>query len=100
MAQLAEGFGFDLADALAGYLEGLAYLFEGVFAAVLEAEAQSEALGGGIIFSFLISCLMLVTIPFTRRKQAVYDMIVGIVAVRGFKAAKPHRDRFDSAEAA
>jgi hypothetical protein len=27
VAELAQGFGFDLADALAGYLEALAYLF-------------------------------------------------------------------------
>jgi hypothetical protein len=34
MTQLAQRFGFDLADAFAGHCEGLAYLFQGVFAAV------------------------------------------------------------------
>src|SRR5580698_661702 len=42
VTELAEGLGFDLADALAGDLEGLADLFEGVFAAVLEAEAHLD----------------------------------------------------------
>ena len=39
MAELAQGLGFDLADAFASDLEGLANLFEGVFGAVFEAEA-------------------------------------------------------------
>src|ERR1700722_18893610 len=42
MTELAEGFGFYLADALAGDLEGLADLFEGVFGAVFEAEAHLD----------------------------------------------------------
>ncbi len=42
VTELAQGLGFDLADALAGDLEGLAYLFEGVFAAVFEAEAHLD----------------------------------------------------------
>gem|GEM_PF-6825741 len=44
MAELAEGFGFDLADALAGDVELLAHLFQGAGAAVLDAEAQLEHL--------------------------------------------------------
>ena len=42
MAQLAQGLGFDLADALAGDLEGLADFLEGVLGAVLEAEAHLD----------------------------------------------------------
>jgi len=42
VAEFAEGFGFDLADALAGYLEALAYFFQGVFGAVFEAEAHLD----------------------------------------------------------
>jgi hypothetical protein len=34
MAQLAQRFGFYLADALAGYLEALAHFFQGVLGAV------------------------------------------------------------------
>jgi hypothetical protein len=51
VAQLAEGFGFDLADALAGDLEGLAYLFERVFGAVFEAEAHPNPLKQRIAFN-------------------------------------------------
>ena len=40
VAELAEGFGFDLADALAGDVELLAHLFQGAGAAVLDAEAE------------------------------------------------------------
>ena len=42
MTEFAECLGFYLADALAGDLEGLADLFEGVFAAVFEAEAHLD----------------------------------------------------------
>ena len=42
MTQLAEGLGFDLADALARDLEGLADLFESVLGAVFEAEAHLD----------------------------------------------------------
>jgi hypothetical protein len=42
MAELAQGFGFDLADALASDLEALADLFEGVLGAVFEAEAHLD----------------------------------------------------------
>ena len=42
VTQLAEGLGFDLADALAGDLEGLADLFERVLGAVFEAEAHLD----------------------------------------------------------
>ena len=42
VAQLAQGLGFDLADALAGDLEALADLFEGVLGAVFEAEAHLD----------------------------------------------------------
>src|SRR5580704_6824266 len=42
MAQLAQRFGFDLADAFAGYSERLADLFERVLAAVFEAEAHLD----------------------------------------------------------
>ena len=42
MAQLAQGLGFDLADALAGYLEALADFFQGVLGAVFEAEAHLD----------------------------------------------------------
>ena len=40
MTQLAERFGFDLADALARDREALAHFFERVLAAVLQAEAD------------------------------------------------------------
>lgn len=40
MAEFAEGLGFDLADAFVGDLEELAYHFEGVPGAVLEAKAH------------------------------------------------------------
>ena len=42
MPEFAEGLGFYLADALAGDLEGLADLFEGVLGAVFEAEAHLD----------------------------------------------------------
>ena len=41
MPKLAQRFCFDLADALTGDGEALAYLFERVLAAILEAEAQA-----------------------------------------------------------
>ena len=44
MTQLAERLGLDLADALAGDREVLADFFEGVLAAVGEAEAQAQHL--------------------------------------------------------
>src|SRR3990172_11250915 len=44
VAELPEGFGLDLADALAGDGEVLADLLEGVLAAVGEAEAEAEHL--------------------------------------------------------
>ena len=42
MAQFAQRLGLDLADAFAGYCERLAYFFEGVLAAVFEAEAHFD----------------------------------------------------------
>ena len=42
MPQLAQGFGFDLADALSGYLEALADLFQRVLGAVFQAEAHLD----------------------------------------------------------
>src|SRR5580692_9279161 len=42
VTELAEGLGLYLADALAGDLEGLADLFEGVFGAVFEAETHLD----------------------------------------------------------
>jgi len=42
MAQFAERLGFDLADALAGDRERLADFFEGVLAAVVQAEAHLD----------------------------------------------------------
>src|SRR6202041_2298022 len=42
VTEFSEGFGLYLADALASDLEGLAHLFECVFAAVLEAEAHLD----------------------------------------------------------
>ena len=42
MAELAQGLGFDLADALARNLEALADLFESVLGAVLQAEAHLD----------------------------------------------------------
>src|SRR5438309_9057062 len=42
MTQLAEGLGLYLADALAGDLEALADLFEGVLGAVFEAETHLD----------------------------------------------------------
>src|ERR1044072_3208138 len=44
MAQLAQGLGLDLADALAGDREVLAHLFQGVLAAVAQAEAHLDDL--------------------------------------------------------
>ena len=44
MPQLAERLGFDLPDALAGYGEVLADLFERVLAAVFQAEAHFDDL--------------------------------------------------------
>src|SRR5207253_2682457 len=44
VAELAEGFGFDLADALAGDFEVLADLFEGVVGLLADAEAHAEDL--------------------------------------------------------
>jgi hypothetical protein len=41
VAELAQGLGFDLADALAGDLEAPADVFQGVFGAVFETEAVS-----------------------------------------------------------
>ena len=42
MPQLAQGFGFDLADSFAGYCERLAYLFQSVLAAVFETETHLD----------------------------------------------------------
>src|SRR5688500_18522749 len=42
VAELAQGFRLDLADALAGDAELVADLFEGTLAAVVEAEAELE----------------------------------------------------------
>src|SRR5580700_1920388 len=42
MPQFAQGLGFDLADAFAGYRETLPDLFQGVLAAVFEAEAHLD----------------------------------------------------------
>src|ERR1700690_1163159 len=42
MAQFAQRLGFDLADAFARYCERLAYFFQRVLAAVLEAEAHLD----------------------------------------------------------
>ena len=44
MAEFAEGFRFNLADALAGYAEVEADLFESVFAAVIKAKAHPDDL--------------------------------------------------------
>src|SRR5712691_8897641 len=44
VAQLAQRLGFDLADALAGDGERLAYFSEGVLAAVVQTEAHLEDL--------------------------------------------------------
>ena len=43
MAQLAERLGLDLADPLAGHLEVLAHLLEGVVRALADAEAHLAA---------------------------------------------------------
>src|SRR5260221_2590573 len=40
--ELAEGFGFDLADSLAGEAEGFADLFESAWLLVVEAETHSQ----------------------------------------------------------
>ena len=45
MAQLSQGLGFNLTDTLAGYIELLTYLFEGVVGIHVDAEAHSENLG-------------------------------------------------------
>src|SRR4051794_30774455 len=42
VTQLAQGLRFDLADALAGYVELAAYFLEGAAAAIFEAEAQLQ----------------------------------------------------------
>ena len=42
VAQFAEGFGFDLANAFAGDGEMLAHFFERVLATVLQAEAHLD----------------------------------------------------------
>ena len=42
VAELAQGLGFDLADALAGDLEALPDLFQRVFGAVFQAEAHLD----------------------------------------------------------
>src|ERR1700690_3012903 len=44
VAQLAEGLGFDLADAFAGHFEVLSHLFEGVVALLADSEAHSQHL--------------------------------------------------------
>ena len=44
MTQLPQSFGFDLADAFAGYGERLPDLFQSVLAAVFEAEAHHDHL--------------------------------------------------------
>jgi hypothetical protein len=44
VAQLAQRLGLDLADALAGDLEVLADLFEGVIALLADAEAHAQHL--------------------------------------------------------
>jgi len=42
MAQLAQRFGFNLPDTLAGYLEALAHFFQRVLGAILQAEAHLD----------------------------------------------------------
>src|SRR5271170_2713135 len=42
MTQLAQRFGFDLADAFASDCERLAYFFQGVLAAVFQSEAHLD----------------------------------------------------------
>ncbi len=42
MAELAEGFGLDLPDALAGDLEALADFFQSVLGAVFQSEAHLD----------------------------------------------------------
>ncbi|WP_263350502.1 nSTAND1 domain-containing NTPase [Acidicapsa acidisoli] len=67
---------------------------------VSDAEAASTMLGFEIICSFFASVLAVFTIPFTPRKQSIYDMIAGTLVVRRPKKAKPPANRFDPAEAA
>ena len=45
MAQLAQGLGFDLADALAGDVELLAHFFQPVVGVHVDAEAHAQDLG-------------------------------------------------------
>ena len=42
VAQLAQGLGLDLADALSGDLEVLAHLFQGVILGLADAEAKAQ----------------------------------------------------------
>jgi len=71
-----------------------------VRSSISNADSASTMLGGEIVISFLISALAVVTVPFTKRRQTVYDMIVRTLVVRRPNRAKPLANRFDSAEAA
>jgi hypothetical protein len=42
MPQLAEGFGFNLADSLPGYGEGLSHLFQGMLSFLVDAQAHPQ----------------------------------------------------------
>jgi uncharacterized RDD family membrane protein YckC len=67
---------------------------------ITNAETLSTWLGGEIVISFLVSASAVVTVPFTRQKQAIYDMIAGTLVVRRPKKARQPANRFDPAEAA
>ena len=45
MAHLSDRFGFDLADAFAGDIEDLAYIFEGSGISRIDPEAEPDDLG-------------------------------------------------------
>lgn len=67
---------------------------------ISDTEAASTMLGFELICSFFVSVLAVFTVPFTPRKQSIYDMIAGTLVIRRPKKVKSPANRFDSAEAA
>jgi uncharacterized RDD family membrane protein YckC len=75
-------------------------LFYAINALVQSRMHDSEVLGFSIMAAPLISVLAVVTVPFAKRRLAVYDMLTKTLVVRRAKKVKPHSNRFESAEAA
>ena len=65
----------------------------------VDADTSSMILGFCVIFSLMISFAMLITIPFTKNRQTVYDLLTTVAFVRRSKKQKERIYRFDPAAA-